>query len=1699
MSGQVEADPGGDPTGDGAAAQPPHSVNDNGEAHDVSPGWFDVHQWNDSSWSQWEDRGHQSWGRDWQLSGQLWATDQASAWERRQSWDTTTAGTAANADHWSSSSDDPWSRGRDPWAARAPHEGRQAQGSGRADHRGDPRADGRAGHPHGSDQGDRGPGSWTGSHGYDDSGVAWNGWSHYDGGGFQAGSSDHRTVATGGRASERLAVPTFTGEDTDDIGNSARSYLRQVEAWRRMTYLPLSQQGLVLYQNLGGKAWVAAEELSVPRLASDGGVSYLVEWINARFLDLEVARIGKAFSDFFRRLKRRQGQSIRDYNSEYDRLHARLREVGCSIPQECAAWLYIDRLQLDEAQELNLLASVGNEYNLYRLQQAAVLHDRGHRKPWENNRSRKPYTAHLTENAEDGHSDGDERDGEDGIELEDGVPEDVAVAYATYQSAKDRYKDQTKARGYQGDRPGGAPKEAPKKSDMSREDKVRLMKSRSYCGSCGKKGHWHRDPECPNYHTSAQGAGRSAKEVEMCHHVPAEVYSLRHEGGMLLGITDTACAKAVAGTTWLQQYSDVLKETGTTPQLVREDEAFKFGTGKVHHSSFHVVLCFSLGTKVVEMKTSIINGDVPLLMSKPALAQLGMIYDIAENRADFTSVGLRGFDLVTTSSGHPAIPIVPAKPSQGPERLVVGETATQCGSQYMAFALSRAVSGDEGSTGKPTAIGPQDTATKSTASTQPTSTQLSTTSTTKAPPYKIFYDKKLSPEVKELLTQDRLHMASFMSWWERTKIVSDFWLEGDSMWHRIHVVPRRAMCNPSTWRTQHTIQKNMLLQSVGDLRVTEGFCCKSGKPLETAVDRWIHDHDEACFPLLWVGRSSFVKVRPRPNPSLTSRPSENGMQQSAGDLEDDQDSVARGVQPPRLGCTPYVDLRGAEGDDHGASHAGPSPSTGIGHEVGVGDDACRAARQGRPAGNPVPCQDHQGQPHPAHQGRSVHAGIGTDEDRQVQGFRVPGDPAPVRNVGGTRSQDESQPARGTHPLRQVVGEQGVPGALRRGRLPGGQCDGPLPHGQHERSRVFRDDELACDHRHQSPQDGPRLADRPKDDEERTTGALRRTDGLRDRSRHPGGDPCSRDETGGLEAKGEGRGDPAVGRTVSFLFDSSSGEDLALPEEGPFGCEDTSTHHERSHTEDGRPLLHDQGRHHGQVHPHPLPRELTSGDYKHDGPHFGNKPIEHKDVCCGQDYDAATNDIFIAAEEFELAAGNPRINYECTGTKARAEDPFSQALKDGDFRPDTLLRLLNHLDYKPVKGSRDGKLGGKTGDLVNYFTYGMFTHGGVVGVTTKTREDDHVVRYLNAYGKHHLGAAATWTSVSLARDVATEVHHDYHNYKGTKNYSTSVGQGSGGGLWLEDKDATEDSVKEGTRWRKTVTGQWLPGKVHDTHNKLIEFDPFLKHATEPWTGTRWSLTYHTTRNLDKAGKEMRKFLRKCSFPLPGKQNFAGRAADTGKKPRASTRRTKKSNSRVASQIGVLVNFVDRGALSGEPGHCNIADWKSRAGQRICRSTFGAETQACAEGLETAQYLRSMYETMTKGHLVTVDRAELPILCLSDCRSLYDHLRRQGIPRVPSDKRLAVDLAALRQSLRLEKWCKELPIGWIPGALQKGDILTKPQNPTGWWEATETRLLLPLAIAEEGALISNRVIRYETSVKLESATVVDGILPYEFIVV
>ena len=180
-----------------------------------------------------------------------------------------------------------------------------------------------------------------------------------------------------------------------------------------------------------------------------------------------------------------------------------------------------------------------------------------------------------------------------------------------------------------------------------------------------------------------------------------------------------------------------------------------------------------------------------------------------------------------------------------------------------------------------------------------------------------------------------------------------------------------------------------------------------------------------------------------------------------------------------------------------------------------------------------------------------------------------------------------------------------------------------------------------------------------------------------------------------------------------------------------------------------------------------------------------------------------------------------------------------------------------------------------------------------------------------------------------------------------------------------------------------------------------------------------------------------------------------------------RKARRQNSKVASQLGELIVFAEKGCVVGKRGNFSVLDWKSNAGQRVCRSTFSAETQACVEGVEAGQHVRALFETLASGELVRVEDSRVPLICLSDCRSLYDHVHKQGVPRIPSDRRLAVDLAALRQALKREQWSSKLPLAWLASACQLADVLTKPQNPSKWWQFFRSKLLVPVDLSGEAS--------------------------------
>ena len=298
------------------------------------------------------------------------------------------------------------------------------------------------------------------------------------------GSDDRRH---GGGGHDKIQVPEYSGEDDRD-GLKAKGYIRKVEAWRRVTRLSRGKQALMLYNSLSGRAWRDAEELDLSLLDTDNGVEIFLSWIKDKYMDREVTKVGRYMSDFFKVLKKTANQDIRDFNQEFDRQISRLREVGCTLPDNCLAWWYVDKMRLDNATELNLLSSVGNLYNLQKLQDAAIIQDRMNRRLWE----RRPDGDKRTEEKRKGHQalmtslDDDDEDNEEpalsDIEEEEFIDDEhTHEAFVAFRNAKSKYRAALKERGY----------------TQSKDERLQQAKARSYCSVCHKKGHWHKDPECP--------------------------------------------------------------------------------------------------------------------------------------------------------------------------------------------------------------------------------------------------------------------------------------------------------------------------------------------------------------------------------------------------------------------------------------------------------------------------------------------------------------------------------------------------------------------------------------------------------------------------------------------------------------------------------------------------------------------------------------------------------------------------------------------------------------------------------------------------------------------------------------------------------------------------------------------------------------------------------------------------------------------------------------------------------------------------------------------------------------------------------------------------------------------------------------------------------------------------------------------------
>ena len=235
---------------------------------------------------------------------------------------------------------------------------------------------------------------------------------------------------------------------------------------------------------------------------------------------------------------------------------------------------------------------------------------------------------------------------------------------------------------------------------------IKDQQKKEPCFICQKLGHWSR--ECPDRASKKPGkpshsvnvtagnilpepgewdllASMAAYKSDECTRVQKQVvrdcfvesgprvnpvvdhetfWSLRELHSSL--ILDLGCMKSVAGTKWVNQHIQRLKSEGRWMRAEKEKESFRFGDGHELWSQYAFVFeATVLGVRVI-IRLSVVPGECPPLLSKPACTQLGMVIDTEHHTVSSRKLKVSNYGLAQTFGGHYALPVAEFDPQSPP-------------------------------------------------------------------------------------------------------------------------------------------------------------------------------------------------------------------------------------------------------------------------------------------------------------------------------------------------------------------------------------------------------------------------------------------------------------------------------------------------------------------------------------------------------------------------------------------------------------------------------------------------------------------------------------------------------------------------------------------------------------------------------------------------------------------------------------------------------------------------------------------------------------------------------------------------------------------------------------------------------------------------------------------------------------------------
>ena len=514
-----------------------------------------------------------------------------------------------------------------------------------------------------------------------------------------AGGEGTGSLDEDGASSSKASAPKASGKDfipEYDGSSPMREYQRRVKLFEMSTGIDPSFRAQKLMEKLTGNAWLATESIPLESLKHPEGVSRLLDHLWKELEPLEFLRTFQTLADFYKGFRRSKGQEFVAYDMEFRRHGQRLEEIGAGLTGVTRAYWFLEKAGLSSELRKQVVAAAGGQYDYAKLRSAVMAivpqvnkeeeqyggqaSSHGGNRQW-----RKAAKVHATTQDDEM----EEADLDNAAASEDGqmhpelLEEELHVLLT--QAARKRAQVE-KARGFasgSGNGKGGGKTESPE----ARTKRIAELKQRMPCSACkanGKTvyGHWHGDAECPYNKKGSKSAGSNvmavvedelsdsdeeympatanifmaesepAQDTPIEHWCASAVSRQGHEHDFLLALSDTCCARSVVGEKWAREHMAHLHQAGVDVYIVDETRPFRFGAGPRVSSQYSIVFPVQVGgaCAVPWLRVSVVNQDVPLLLSKNALKALGARLDPGRARLEFAELETE-VELIETQSG----------------------------------------------------------------------------------------------------------------------------------------------------------------------------------------------------------------------------------------------------------------------------------------------------------------------------------------------------------------------------------------------------------------------------------------------------------------------------------------------------------------------------------------------------------------------------------------------------------------------------------------------------------------------------------------------------------------------------------------------------------------------------------------------------------------------------------------------------------------------------------------------------------------------------------------------------------------------------------------------------------------------------------------------------------------------------------------